>query len=259
MHFFPSMDVFVSLGVIDIKWQAILLVISVIIGYLLAAKKLKKAGIEGNVVDDILLSVIFYAIVVARIVYCLTNDFSSYLANPISIINITDNGLALSGALIGGVSFLYFYCKKHNLNLVKISDVIASNLFICQIFISLANYFNQTNYGLIVKESYFDGLLLFLRDGMYIDYRYREPLFLYEIGLYLVGYLLINLFSKTRSNKLATTSYSYLSWLGLVRVFIELKKNDLVTSLTNMSLWFGLMLVIFGVYKLLGERKNETE
>ena len=125
------------------------------------------------------------------------------------------------------------------------------------------NFFNRECHGGEVSEEYFNGVLFFLKDGMYIKGHYYEPLFFYESMLCLLGYFLIWHVLRKHQNKRGDLAYAYLMWYGVIRFFIEGRRTDSLylgnfkmAQLTSLVfLVLGLIGYLNGFEKIIKKRK----
>lgn len=228
MKFFPSRTTFVQLGPLTIQWYAVCILTGVFFAYYFSKKNLKKyKNIEINeFFDSIFIIAVWCAIIGARAWYVIFDPNFDYIANPGQIIRIWDGGIAIHGALLGGALACYYYCKKKNVPFIKFADAVLPTVFIGQAFGRWGNFVNQECYGAIVDESYYNGILSFIKDSMYINGAYREPMFLYESVLCLIGFFLVNFLLRKYQQKRGDLAYAYLIWYGVIRFFIEAHRTD---------------------------------
>ena len=130
--------------------------------------------------ENAFIIMIWSGLIGARLWFCLFFNLDYYIKNPLAILRIWDGGLAIHGTLIFGCLSMFFYCKKRNVSFIKFLDAILPCVFIGQAFGRWGNFVNQECFGNMVDSSYFDGILFFLKDGMFINGHYYEPMFFYE-------------------------------------------------------------------------------
>ena len=177
----------ISLGPLEIRWYAILILSGFVIGMYLIKKEAKRLDLEPNKIMDLCIYLILVSIIGARIYYVIFS-FNDYKDNLIDIFKIWEGGLAIHGGIIAGIIFTYFYTKKHKLNILKITDIIAPALILGQAIGRWGNFFNGEAFGPATTISFLKQLHLpnFIIDGMYLYsntdhiYAYRQPTFLYE-------------------------------------------------------------------------------
>lgn len=247
MEFFPSMAIFLRIGSLEIRWYAVCILTGALIVYYLAGKELEKAGYDSDLMDDLFVGALAFGIVGARLWYCVFYDFVGYFSNPASIIRIWDGGLAIHGGLFFGAAFIIMYCKKHNISFLHVGDIVLPYVLIAQATGRWGNYFNQEAYGNVVDGTYFDGILSFLKKGMYIAGDYRQPMFFYESCLCILGFILIQIYRRYSQKNRGDGAFCYLAWYGVIRFWIESQRTD---SLMFLGLKTAQLTSI--VYMILG-------
>lgn len=125
----------------------------------------KNQVIPKNKEKIFLFFLIIISIIFARIYFVIFN-WSFYSQNLSQIPNIRGGGISILGGLLGGITFIYFFAKKNKINFLKITDLIAPILPLCQSIGRFGNYFNheiysKTNQPIWLYESIFDLLLFF--------------------------------------------------------------------------------------------------
>src|SRR5690625_4562724 len=103
--------VFLKLGPINIYWYAVIILIGIIIAYLVASLEAKRQKLDKNFLTDLLFYLVPIGIIGARLYYVLF-DLDNFIQDPLSIIKIWEGGLAIYGAVISCIIFIYFYSKK---------------------------------------------------------------------------------------------------------------------------------------------------
>lgn len=255
LSFFPNPQTFVLLKIFgmtfDVRWYAVLIMIGALLAYYFCKKSFKEAKYtDTDFLDSLFIYTLWFGIMGARLWFCVFYDLSYYLSNPIEIIRVWDGGLAIQGGLVGGALFAYYYCHKHNYPFMRMLDIILPNVLLAQAVGRWGNFVNKECHGGEVAETYFNGALSFLKEGMLINNHYYEPLFFYESMLCLLGWIVIYFVLRKRQNKRGDLAFAYLMWYGLIRFFIEGRRTD--------SLYIGnlrmaqLTSVVFFVLGLLG-------
>ena len=252
---FPNTQTFLSLNIggnsLDIRWYAVLILLGAFGTYLAAKHEFKRAKYTDlDFFDSLFIYTLWIGIIGARLWFCAFYNFSYYMSNPAAIIRVWDGGLAIQGGLVAGSLFAYFYCKHNYYSFLKILDILLPNVLIGQAFGRWGNFLNKECHGGEVAAEYFDGILSFLKQGMYINGHYYEPLFFYESMLCILGWLIIFFILRKIQNRRGDLAYCYMMWYGIIRFFIEARRTD--------SLYFGnfkmaqLTSIVFIIVGLLG-------
>lgn len=240
--------IFIKIGNIEIRWYSILILSAFIIGYYLILKRSKDEKIDKTAVSDLCFYLVIVSILGARLYYCIFN-LDYYLMDPLSIFKIWEGGLAIHGGVIAGIIFSIFYCKKKNLDLIKIFDIVAPSLVLGQAIGRWGNFFNSEAFGPITKLSTLKSLHIpkFIIDGMYIDGAYHHPTFFYEsLGCLIIFIILIIFRNKLKKGQITGI---YFTLYGIVRFFIEsLRQDSLMLGIIKIAQLVSIVAILVGLY-----------
>ena len=241
--------VFIEIGPITIYWYSILIFIAVIVGYNIIINYCKKIGYKSSIIVDMLFYLVIWAIVGARAYYVIFN-FDAFSDNILEVFMLWNGGLAIYGAIIGGVSYIAYYCYKKKLNFIKILDIFSLSLLLGQAIGRWGNFFNGEAYGGITTYDGLKGLMIpeFIIKGMYIDGAYRQPTFLYESLWCLIGVVILLLIRKKSSHIVGKQICFYLIWYGVGRFFIEgLRSDSLYLGNLRISQIVSIVIILVGI------------
>lgn len=245
-------------GIFQIKWYSFFILIALIVGGFLFYKEATKKGLSKDDIIDILFYGVLIGILGARIYYVLFN-LDYYLKSPLEIFMIWNGGLAIHGGLIATLLFLIFYCKKKKINILLLLDIIVVSVIIAQAIGRWGNFFNGEAYGRIISLSKLESMHLpkFIINGMYINGSYREPTFLYESILNIIGFIILLVIRKLKNIKTGTLTSIYLIWYGIVRVIIESFRSDsLMLGPIKVAQLVSIIFIISGIILLFKIKKN---
>jgi phosphatidylglycerol---prolipoprotein diacylglyceryl transferase len=172
-----------------IAYYGIILMLGAVAGAALAAREVKRRGMDPEIVWDLLVYLIIGGVVGARLWHVFTPPPSSieqgittayYLTHPLDLINLRKGGLGIPGAVIGGAIALYFYARKHQLSFAEWADIAAPSLALGQAIGRFGNYFNQELYGAPTNLPWKIYIEPRARVSGFENNEYFHPLFLYE-------------------------------------------------------------------------------
>lgn len=261
MKFFPSRTTFLQIGSLTIQWYAVLILTGAFIAYYFSKKNLKEyKNIDVNdFFDDVFIWMLWGGVIGARLWFCAFYNFDFYLHNPIEIIKVWDGGVAFHGAFAGGLIAAVLLCKKRNVSFIKFCDAVIPTVLFAQGLGRWGNFINQECHGGEVPATYFDGILSFLKQGMYINGHYYEPLFFYESTLCILGWFIIHFILRKRQNRRGDLAYCYLLWYGVIRFFIEGRRTDsLYLGNIRMAQLTSVVFVVIGTLGYLGAFRKLT-
>lgn len=254
-----------KIGSFTIAWYAIFILTGVILAVILGVKEGKKLGIASDIIYTGVVITLPIAIIGARLWYVLFNisSFSSF-GEVLGFKNgqfVGLSGLAIQGGVIAALITVYIYCRKRNVKLYRILDVVAPGFLIGQILGRWGNFCNHELYGPIVKNPEFLKAIPILGENMFINGAYRHPTFLYESALNLIG-LIIMLVLRRKSKKLQSGDLIgiYLIWYGMVRIFTESLRsmsgaNEILKwGPIPVSIAISFIFIVFGIAFLVLKR-----
>ena len=250
-----------DLGPIQIYWYSIFIFIGMLVACFLIYKEAKKRGIEEDFLVNLTFNTIIIGIIGARLYYVLFN-LSYYLDNPVEIFQIWNGGLAIHGGIIAGLLFIIYYCKKHEVNLWKMLDIIVVGLIIAQAIGRWGNFFNSEAYGPITTAAHLKslGIPQFIIDGMYILGEYRQPTFFYESVWCLFGFLAMLIIRQYKYLKIGQLTSFYLIWYGIIRFIIEAMRTDsLMLGPLKMAQLVSLIFIVSGIIIFIKSTKTNQK
>ena len=239
-----------NIGHFSIKWYSVIILFAFIVGYFISSRLRKKEEIPNTFFTDFIFYLVPVVIIGARVYYCIFS-YKYYINNPLDVFKIWQGGLAIHGGIISGIIFLLYYCKKKSVDSLKLMDALAPALIIGQSIGRWGNFFNQVAFGSIVDRSFLSSIHIpnFIIDGMYINYRYHHPTFLYESIFCLIGFIIIMLFYKFLKRKDGQIVGLYFIIYGIIRFFIEsLRTDSLMFFNLKAAQIISVIMIVIGIY-----------
>lgn len=248
-------EVAISLGNIEIHWYAILIVLGITIAMIIYKLYDGKFDIKFEDILDLSLIVIPVAIISARLYYILFFDLNYYLSNPLEILNMRSGGMAIYGAIIGGLIACYFACKRKKINILDLLDYIVPAIALAQMIGRLGNFINVEAYG---SETTLPWRMGIIEAGKYIEV---HPTFLYEMLVTLTIFIILSI-KKDKRKFQGEFTCIYLIIYGLGRGIVEgLRTDSLMIGMLRVSQILSIMLflsfTIIYLYKII-KTKRET-
>lgn len=241
--------VLVSIGPLNIYWYSFLILTAVLIGIFIAVRYAKRLTINVSLLIDMVIYTIPVAIIGARVYYVLFN-FDAYRDDLLGVFKIWEGGLAIYGAIIAGVIYVFDFCKKKGLPFIQVLDIMSLSLLLGQAIGRWGNFFNGEAYGGECTYDFLVGLHLpdFIINGMYINGAYHQPTFLYESLWCLIGVIFLYFIRKKSIGKVGKQISFYLIWYGIGRVVIEsMRVDSLYIGNYRVSQIVSVILIIIGL------------
>ena len=237
----------------EVRWYALLIVSALLLGFYILRVKLKKNDLSTELLYDIFIAIVPIAILCARLYY-VAFELDYYLKHPSEILAIWNGGLAIHGAILGGLFGLYILCKKKKLSILQILDIIAPSLILGQAIGRWGNYFNMEAHGRITDVPWaitvYDSALGMIK---------VHPTFLYEsLWDFMVFFVLMFIIEKKKKYYGEVICwYSILYSIG--RCYIEgLRTDSLYFMGLRIAQLVSLLGVVIGIVLLIIIKKKHT-
>ena len=250
--------IFIDLGFIQIYWYSITMLLAILTGSFLFYKALKKKKISEFDITNILFYAVLFGIIGARVYYCLFN-LDYYLKYPLEILEVWNGGLAIHGAILGGFIAIVFYCKKHKINILKITDAASFSVIIAQAIGRWGNFFNGEAHGAITTLEALQAWHLpnFIIEGMHIGNAYYVPTFLIESIFCFVLFIVLLIVRGNRYIKLGQTTCLYMMLYGIERFIVEgMRTDSLMLGNLRIAQLVSVVMVVVGLVLFLKLRKG---
>lgn len=252
--------VLISIGPITIYWYSFFIFLSILIGLLIVKKEVVKTKLDKDFIFDLIFYLIPVAIIGARIYYVIFN-YSVFKDNFIDVFKIWEGGLAIYGAVIAGILFTIYYCKKKKQSILLTLDILAPCLVLGQAIGRWGNYFNGEAHGVVTSLEYLKSIHIpnFIINGMYISGNYYIPTFLFEsIWCIIVFIILILVRNKIKYKKEGIIVCLYFIMYSIGRFFIEgLRTDSLYLFNFRVSQIVSILLIIIGIVGIILLNKKE--
>ena len=226
----PSRVAFTLFGR-DVYWYGVLMALGILIGVWLTLREGKRKKLTEDDILDMCLVIIPSGVVGARLYYVIF-EWASYASNPIRALYIWEGGLAIYGAVIGGLIGMFIYSRVKKIRFLKLADCIAPGLVLAQAIGRWGNFFNQEAFGLPINNGelmwfpfavYIEGYHTF--NGQPCSNPYHMATFFYESVWCLIVFIILwSCRRKFKHNGDAILSYAAL--YGLERMFVERLRGD---------------------------------
>jgi phosphatidylglycerol:prolipoprotein diacylglycerol transferase len=260
-------------GDISVRYYSIFILLGILNGYIISLWLAKRQGIQGIVIDRLLIGLVFFGLVGARLFYVAFN-LDLFSVNPLTIItDIGSGGMAIFGTIVFCLIYLWLYTIRFKFNTWEFLDIVAVGTLAGQIIGRWGNFFNYEAYG--PETSVFWKMFVPDTANTYgnLNARFFHPTFLYEILLNYI--LLIWLFwnyERLTSKRTGLVFASYCIGYGCIRFFVEFFRLDALLlpvatflqpslgifgNLENLrvSQLMSILLILIGIWAYFRRRK----
>ena len=233
---------------IEVRWYSLFILAAVLIGIFLIENESKRFNIRQDFIFNMMFWAFILGLVGARLYYIIFNlsEYKSFM----DVISVWNGGLAIHGGLLMGLIFILFYCKKYKVRTMRILDIVAPVMLICQAIGRWGNFFNQEAHGAATSVATLQRLHIpdFIINGMTIDGVTYMPSFLFESILCLIAFIVVLVARRGKYIKVGQPTALYLVSYGLIRFFIEISRTDsLMLGGFKMAQIVSVIFIIIGV------------
>ncbi|GEN87182.1 prolipoprotein diacylglyceryl transferase [Oceanobacillus sp. FSL W8-0428] len=225
----PIDRVFLEIGPLTIYWYGIIIAVGAVLAVYLATREAERVGLGKETIMDFIIFAVPIAIISARIYYVIF-EFDQYANGPLWKMFATwEGGIAIHGAVIGGVITAIVFAKVKKISFWRLADVVAPSLILGQAIGRWGNFVNQEAHGGPISEAAYESFHQYLPDfimnQMVIDGVMYHPTFLYESAwnfLIFFGLLLFRRINPKRGMVFLMYAVTY----SIGRFFIEGLRTD---------------------------------
>ena len=150
--------VLIHLGSLEIRWYGLLWALGFFIGYFVMRRIYKREKMAEDSLDKLLVYMLVFTVVGARLGHCLFYEPDYYLSNPLRMLAVWEGGLASHGGAIGILIGLWLYVRNYNkskkektdlqrINYIWIMDRIVVAVCLVGALIRVGNVMNHEIYG----------------------------------------------------------------------------------------------------------------
>ncbi|WP_239587978.1 prolipoprotein diacylglyceryl transferase [Gracilibacillus alcaliphilus] len=258
----PINRVFLEIGPLTIYWYGIIIAVGTVLAAYLATKEAKRVGLGKEIVMDFLIYAVPVAIIFARVYYVIF-EFDQYANEPFwKVFAVWEGGIAIHGAIIGGVITAIFFTRKRKISFWKFADVLAPSLVLGEAIGRWGNFTNQEAHGGPVSEAAYANFYQFLPDfimnQMIIDGVMYHPTFLFQSTWNILIFVML-LFLRRANLTQGMVFLTYAITYSIGRFFIEGLRTDSLYLIGDlrMAQLVSILTIIISI-SLMIYRKQST-
>lgn len=228
----------------SIPWYGVLIAAGVLIAVLLCNHDEKRHHLSQDTIIDLAFWAIPLGIIGARVYYALFN-WQVFADDPLSVLRIWEGGIAIYGAVIGGLIGVLIFAKRRRINPFTLTDIIVPGLALAQGIGRWGNYFNMEAYGREIANPTWQFFPIGVQIPSGGGYTWHMATFFYESCWDVAAFTLLWFVIRKRAAMPGTTTLWYLLLYGTGRFFIEgLRTDSLMLGSFRVSQLLSLLLVI---------------
>ena len=250
----------IDIGPIKIQYYAITWLLSAVLIYLFLrdSKIVKEIGLDKDEVNDMvfLYGLFIGAMCGGRIGYMLFYGTNQLINDPLSLFYIWQGGLSFHGGLLGVIVSLIVFCKKKNIEFLRLMDGVALAMPIGLGLVRIGNFLNGELFG---KATNGEWGFIFPTDPFGV---LRHPSQLYESFAEGIILFLILLYISKKTGIKGMVCSSFLIFYGSIRFIIEFYRQPdahigyVAFDSISMGQLLCIPMIIIGFFILIYSRKN---
>jgi phosphatidylglycerol:prolipoprotein diacylglycerol transferase len=146
MRFASPGPVALAVGPLTVRWYGLLLATAAVVGLLLATREAERRGLPPDRFATTCWLALAGGIVGARL-YHVALNWEYFARAPARVLAVWEGGVAIFGAIVGGVLGALVYTRGGDLPLGRFLDTIAPSLALGQAIGRWGNFFNEEAFG----------------------------------------------------------------------------------------------------------------
>ena len=225
-----------TIGNFSVYWYGIIIGMGCLLALIYGMKYATRFNLDKDKMLDVVIVTIPVAVLCARLYYCIFDNGTGNRINTLKEFfgigtGAGFSGLAIYGGIIGAFLCGALMCKIKKIKMLDMFDLAAVGFLIGQAVGRWGNFINQEAYGTVTGSNWWgmtsevtrmDPDIYALGGGLV------HPCFLYESVWCIIGFFLLNHFSKKRKFS-GQIFLMYGTWYGFGRFFIESIRTDQLT------------------------------
>jgi phosphatidylglycerol:prolipoprotein diacylglycerol transferase len=240
----------------SIRWYGLLIASAVLIGVNLSQYLARRRRVDPELIADLAIWLVVAAIPSARLYYVLF-QWQEYANHPEQIIAIWKGGIAIHGAILGGVLAALIFSRLKQISFWQLADLVAPSLILGQAMGRWGNFFNSEAFG---SPTDLPWKLFIPRDRRPLGFEtveFYHPTFLYESlwNLMVFALLMVLFFRDLKGQpklKTGTLFLVYLVAYSSGRLWIEgLRTDSLMLGALRIAQVISLVEISVGVLGLI--------
>ncbi len=251
--------VLIQIGPLVIRWYGVMIAIACFVGLWVAGREAERKEIGKEKIHDFFLYAIIGAVIGARLYYVAFADRAQFWDNPLSVFAIWQGGLAIHGAILGGLLVCLLYTRRKKISFWKFADTFAPSLILGQAIGRIGCFLNGDAHGYPTGLPW--GLVYSPESpaGQMFSGQPLHPTQLYEMVFNLI---IFGILWKVRKNMKAD-GYLFLLYVMLysvIRIFVEHFRADKLIYWENISAAqsIGIIGIILGFGLMLALKREKT-
>jgi phosphatidylglycerol:prolipoprotein diacylglycerol transferase len=139
--------ILLQIGPVTLRWYGFMIAMACLVGLWVARKEAKRKGFREEIIDSFFFFAVIISVLGARFYYIAFTQPILFWRNPLSVLAIWEGGLAIHGAILGGILAGALYTWKYKISFWKFADTLAPSLILGQAIGRIGCFFNGDAHG----------------------------------------------------------------------------------------------------------------
>lgn len=147
---YPEFDpVIVHIGPLALRWYGLMYLLGFAGAWWLGRLRTRRGDtpISAQQLDDLIFYGALGVILGGRLGYILFYDFAQWLSDPLVLLRIWEGGMSFHGGLLGVLTAMLLFARRHGLGFLQITDFIAPLVPVGLFFGRIGNFINGELWG----------------------------------------------------------------------------------------------------------------
>jgi phosphatidylglycerol:prolipoprotein diacylglycerol transferase len=202
-------------------WYGAIIAFGFLLATLYCSHMAPHFGLTGDNLYDLVLWILPFGVIGARLYY-VSSEWANYSENLLDIFKIWEGGLAIYGAIIGGIIVIIVWSRAKKIPISATLDLCSFGVIIGQTIGRWGNFMNREAFGYETDIFCRMGLTRPGQETVYV-----HPTFLYESLWNLTGFILLNIWVRKKGRKYDGQAFLlYVLWYGTGRALVEGMRTD---------------------------------
>ncbi len=226
----------------ELPWYGVLIVAGVIAAIALGVHEEKRLHLKEDTVIDLAFWAIPLGLIGARTYYVLFN-WQVFADDPLGVLRIWEGGIAIYGAIIGGIIGVLLFAWRRRVNPFVLTDMLVPGLSLAQGIGRWGNYFNMEAFGREITDPRWQFFPVGVQIPSSEGYTWHMATFFYESCWDGAVFLALWFLIRKRSSRPGTLTLWYFLLYGAGRFVIEgLRTDSLMLGPVRVSQLLSLLL-----------------
>lgn len=121
-----------SIGHFHLRWYSLIIMLAISVGLWLVMREAKRKSLSQDLISDLSGWVILGGLIGARMLHVIDHWTDVFSKDPSRIFKVWEGGLAIWGAILGGLIMLSIFAWRKKLNLIRLLDTFAPGVVMGQ-------------------------------------------------------------------------------------------------------------------------------